>query len=312
MKAKRCMGLEGTEPLGFLAALGILELLGRDDQRIKLSWDPDQLTASFSTPDDLDILDLLKIAREQDIRDLKASGWLNEIAEEETKAQKAGAKDRKLHKKRLDFKQAPAEFRAIMRRYATHRLTSDLLAACATGIIPDGGGQQSKPTALHFCAGQVIFMKCALNNIRKVTDDDLKSTIDGPWSYSTKGKDLRWESGAARERALLSFDPSKTKNEICTGANWLAFHALPFFPCVARSGQVVTTGFHGGGKQESFIWPLWSKPASRDEARVLIGLRGLDVISATERDARNIHLILRSEVVRSDQGYGNFSAAAPI
>jgi hypothetical protein len=165
---------------------------------------------------------------------------------------------------------------------------------------------------LHFTAGQQRFMDAVLDLRSNVTRDDLHEALFGPWIGRVGPKDTRWRAASERSRALLSFDPSKEKASTVAGAAWLAFQALPLFPVVPVGRRVVTTGFTGRGKNEQFTWPLWEPWLELSEVRVLLGQAELAEMTPRQRQHRGITQVRRSEVTRSDQGYGNFSASRPV
>src|SRR5690606_21918303 len=65
-------------------------------------------------------------------------------------------------RKEQDLKHSPEAFRTLMRDLAAHPEAAAFVAAYATGIIVDGSGQ-TKPTSLHFTAGQQRFMDAVLD-----------------------------------------------------------------------------------------------------------------------------------------------------
>lgn len=296
MIERRMPPLDAFDPLGFLAALGVLRIVARTNRSARLKWvEEGTYSPVLVTEEAVDPVEVLF----QDLQRWRQGHPAMDFA--------AGA-ERKIQ----DLKHQPAEFRALMRDLVQDSEAAEYVAAYATGVAVDGSGRQTKPTALHFTAGQQRFMDAVLNLRDEVTREDLREAVEGPWIGRAGPKDLRWRAASERSRALLWFDPSKEKARTLPGAYWLAFHALPLFPVVPVGLRAVTTGFTGRGRSEQFTWPVWSSPLTPSEVRVVVGLRDLADLSAHERKARGITLVLRSNVNRSAQGYGNFSAATPI
>ena len=90
--------------------------------------------------------------------------------------------------------------------------------------------------------------------------------------------------------------------------------ALPLFPCVASERfELVTSGITGGWKSGRFTWPLWTPLCSLDAIRAALTDQSLTEEpggTGSARRARGIAVVLRSAILRSDQGgYGSFTPA---
>lgn len=294
------VALDAADPLGFLAALGVLRVVARSDAEARLRWEHDgHWFGVLSMGNEGDLVELLYA----DVERWRAGHPAVDFALD-------------ADRKEQDLKHEPERFRELMRSLANNEEGAAFVAAYATGVVVDGSGRQTKPTSLHLTAGQQRFMAAILELRREVTCDDIREALYGPWVGRVGPSDTRWRAASERSRALLSFDPSKQKAATVVGAAWLAFQAMPFFPVVpVMDGYAVrarTTGFTGRGKREQFTWPVWSVPLSVDEVYALVGQAGLDELDSAERAARGIASVLRSDVLRSAQGYGNFSASRPV
>jgi hypothetical protein len=155
-------------------------------------------------------------------------------------------------------------------------------------------------------------MDAILSLRAETTREDIEEALFGPWTGRQGPKDPRWRAASERSRAMLSFDPGKQSGKTITGAAWLAYQALPLFPVVPKGTRLETTGFSGRGRNELFTWPIWGVPLSIHEVATILSLRDLGDLSAHERAARGILGVMRCEVARSAQGYGNFTAAVPV
>lgn len=295
MNEIRMPALDAADPLGFLAALGVLRIVSLHDPGARLHWIQDGIwSAVLRTTDPLDLIEVL-------VADLERWRQGHPAVEFAVNA------DRKVQ----DLKHPPEDFRELMLELAEHPEAAGFAAAYATGVAVDGSGQ-TKPTSFHFTAGQQRFMDAVLDLRASITKEDLEEALNGPWMGRVGPKDTRWRAASERSRALLHFDPGKERSSTVGGAAWLAFQALPLFPVVPLGRRAVTTGFTGRGKSEQFTWPVWSVPLSVDEVRALLGLAELAGTGAKERRRRGIALVLRAEVSRNPQGYGNFSASMPV
>ena len=288
-------GLDGSDPLGFLAALGLLRVTTHVAPEARLRWvDDGGFRASLTVPDELDPVRCVT----DDLERWRAGHAAVDFAVD-------------AHRKVQDLKHPPADFRALMRSVAGDAEAAGFVAAYATGVTVDGSGQ-TKPTSLHMCAGKQRFMDAVLSLRAEVTPDDIAEALHGPWKGRVGPKNLRWRAAAERLRALLSFDPSKESAATIAGANWLAFQALPLFPTVPRGRKTMTTtAFVGRGKREQMVWPIWAPPLSLPEVRTILGTASLTDLKPIPRRARGIVRVFEAAVVRSDQGYGSFAAATP-
>ncbi|MFO7181193.1 MAG: hypothetical protein DIU78_021005 [Pseudomonadota bacterium] len=289
-------GLDGSDPLGFLAAIGLLRIVSRFDTEAQLrfvrsgNWIAAITTTNPDAIEDLVLEDLARLRKEHPAIDFARN-----------------TEDRKVQ----DLKPPPADFRALMRSVMDDEEGAAFFAAYATGVAVDGSGQ-TKPTSFHLTAGQQRFMDAVLDILEHVTRDDLVEALNGPWIGREGVKNLRFRAASERLRALLSFDPSKEPARTEVGAYWLAFQGLPCFPCVPVGFRVRTTGIRGSGKNESFTWPIWTVPLTYSPARAVVGLRNLARLSAHDRARHGIGEIFTAKIDRNSQGYGNFAAADPV
>lgn len=307
-------GLDGTNPLGFLAALGVFDSVHREGRKPTLRWTEDLVpTPLISGAADRD--DLVAILDEDRAR------WAGSTV---------------LHGPRGspldDVKPAPPVLgqwlHELVDTLDDGRAECDLFSALLSEGGMDGKGN-SKPTHLHFNAGNQLF----LNTARKLNDglsrEQVREAIIGPWIGQTTLKSLRWDVRAERVYALRATDPAEKPPLSYPGADWLAFLGLVFFPtCVVtnRNGDLtlMTTGCNRAWKRSALRWPLWSVPLDRDTAWCLVGAR--DVVGETlsqnadERAkvaeslrARGVARVLQAPIRRTDQGgYGSFGGATVL
>jgi hypothetical protein len=296
-------GLDGANPLAFLAALGVLDVVGggaRLAWRDLDAWRP--VVTCGSDPVDAVMADLATWA------DDPAIALEYGKTKDEAKADARRARD---------LKPPPGVYRDFLERLvagasATERRAVDFAAAFATDVAVDNAGN-TKPTALHFTAGNQEFLKMVRELAAGVTRDDIVEAVYGPWRYERPLPVLQWDATASRDYALRAADPAKEKKTGVPGADWLAFRGLRFIGVVPRGDRILTTGCSGEWKTGRFRWPLWSVPLERETAASLLRHPRLEEMTERERRARGIALVLRSGIRRTDQGgYGSFTPAAVI
>ncbi len=302
-------GLDGQNPLGFLAALGLLRIL--DAHARRLSAPAPALAFSATPPFAARIafdasMDQVKKIVLADAAAQAASVALRLAYDEQGNLCPPDAP----HATR-DLKPSPAGAQNFLRLAAgAGRREADLAAGLLSDVVQDNNGA-SKPTAFHFTAGQQSFLEMVEALRSGIGDASLDEALLGPWRNTSKLPSLSWDATVARLYALRASNPSGEKRGSVPAANWLAVHALAFFlvmPERSRDRTVLrTTNVWLGWKDVPFTWPLWTEPA---EASVLASLLRLDAsrLAQRERLALGVQTVFRSRILRTDQGgYGSFT-----
>ena len=299
-------GLDGANPLGFMAALGVLRAVGERSPGPRLSWREDGTwrPVLHGYPGDLEaLLDLLDADRQEMLEEPALA--LAYAPEGEGKA----ALER-------DLKPPPPLFRRYLEELVAEaepekRRGVDWAASFASELVTDLGGK-TKPTALHFAAGQQRFLAMVDLLRQETTRRDLSEALCGPWQYSRELPVLGWDNTASRDYALRASNPSTDKKTGVPGADWLAFRGLCFLGVVPRGTQQHTTGCSGGWKSGRFQWPLWTVPLAGDVLGSLLR-QDVSAMSNQERAARGVGVLYRCSIRRSDQGgYGSFRPSQPV
>ncbi|MEL6183880.1 MAG: hypothetical protein AAFU79_04580 [Myxococcota bacterium] len=313
-------GMDGSDPLGFFAALGVLRALDdrAPDGRPRLSW---RESASGWRPSihGADSVDMIAEAVMSDL-----PSWADEpaLAMAYTKAGEqvapggAGAI--------RDLKPPPElqrrAFEAAARDAAEgNSRSARTWAAFGTDVATDNAGK-IKPTSLHFTAGQQQFLKMVRELREGLQQEDVLEALVGPWTNESRLPSLSWSGTGQRMYALRATDPSTDKRGSTPGAEWLAFLGLSFLPTVPSTGGrgplVLTTGVAGAWKSSTFTWPLWGPPCVASVVESLVSLRGLcraESLAGYERRGRGILQIYRARILRSEQGgYGSFAPAEVV
>lgn len=295
--------LEATNPLGFFAALGVLDVLHRSERAVTLRWTdelvPHAVVAGVESLDE--VIEVADGDRER-WRSSVLLAWPQEGA-------------------LADLKPNPAQLRAWSKAVWADE---DVAAAdLFCGLVAEGAVDRSgktKPTHLHFTAGQQRFLDMVRELASGVGPADLREGLEGPWRHASKLPSLSWDSRGERVFALRGFNPSKEKRMGVPGADWLAFLGLRFLPVANSKGNLVTTACDRGWKRSRLRWPVWAVPLSEP---VILSLLCDPELVAEHREGRTVdvaHLaargilqVLEARVRRSDQGgYGSFGAAETL
>ena len=293
-------GLEGTNPLGFLAALGVQVAFTSESDQPSLWWSDDV------TPHAL--------------VDCRFS--VERIADQALKVFKKWRDSPALNPKRADGSAMPKGDALKLRppdirEYLGRGSQCDSAGRFVTALVAEGSLDNqgaAKPSDLYFTAGQMKFLYMIRQIMGGVTRKDVLGGLIGPWSYQSKLPSLMWDVCDDRVYALRSDDPSKVKKLTNPGPEALAVLGLSLHPVFAGRGRTYTQGCSGAWKSAWFSWPIWRKPARPRSVNALLAhARGSDrQPAAADRQAWfpswGVVKIHRSRIRRSRQGgYGTFA-----
>lgn len=296
--------LEGTNPVGFLAALGVLACLDRARRAATLRWTDDLVPHAM-------ISGATSMADAVGVIDADRRWWENESVTLNWHA----LSDVKVPPEALhEWAHAVRSAWVADPTSPWRRADIDLWRALVAEGAAAGKGD-AKPTHLHFTAGQQQFLTMARALARWVDTDRVAEALVGPTPGGPRLdlKTFGWDAQGDRVYALRADDPSKSKDKRMgiPGADWLALLGLSFLPVAARGTRLRTTACEDGWKAGAFRWPLWQVPARRSSVMGLlsetarVGRRP----NARELAGRGVTLLLESPIRRTDQGgYGSFGA----
>ena len=289
-------GLDGSNPLGFLAAIGTAVVLQDVFSAIRLGWEQTE------------------------------GGWRPFLAgcgddEQEFSEKLAEAlKDASMTVFDVDNRM-PFDAEKFSRKlrdvqcYSSiaDRRDSDFLSSFGTELYPNEKNGQFQDSRFRMVrsgdsAGQGLPFY-AKEMRKKVGIDHIQRTLFHAWDYQDTGYSLRWDPIEDQRYALRWRDPSKSSQGTMLAANSLAVEALQWFPVMLVGNQAQTTGFQRVGQREiHFVWPIWSPLVGIDTVRSLLALPDL----GKDLDQRGIEEVYRSQRIRQNQYYSNFSPAESL
>ena len=289
-------GLEGTNPLGFFAALGVQVAFASEEEQPRLWWSADVVPHAVVD----DAFTSARIAS----RALQAfEVWKNCAAANPRLA------DGSKMPKGDELKLRPGNIRVYLDQAARCNWSGRLAAALVTEGSLDNQ-KVAKPSDFYFTAGQQKFLDTARKVLNAVDREDVKEGLEGPWRYENETPSLGWDVTDDRVYALRANNPSPEKKLTNPGPEALALLGLSMYPVFAGRGRTDTQGCSGSWKAGWYSWPLWRRPASPHAVRSLLA-HAYDHPAASHRDrwyrAWSVSTILRSPIRRTDQGgYGTF------
>lgn len=293
--------LQARNPLGFLAAVGTLEVAARFYPDARLSWagtlNPRAVLTGPSTED-------LHSAVGQDQADVVGSPVLN--------WPRRDPKD--------DLKVRPDELSAWAQEIQDHVIgrpgqdwVSDLWCGLVSEFGIDNNGN-SKPTHFHFTAGQQRFLTM-VRLLAQTPPERFDEAWFGPWRMDSPAPVLGFDNREDRSFALRALNPAGEKKQGVPGADWLAFRALALYPTASFGGKLRTRGCAANWKVSEFRWPVWRRPLTRDSVSSLLGdprLVEIDRSSGVPTDdgvrllQRAVKRVYAAPIRRTDQGgYGS-------
>lgn len=262
-------GLDGANPLAFLAAVGTLRALSDRSTnsdycmhwaRADGSWRP-VLSSRRSFMDSSKLVDMLH-TRLASMRDHPAFMLAD------------------------DLSVTPSSYRAYAisaaasatPASATHAEFASAFAS--ESVVDDKSGKQPvvADTALRTMsgAGHQHFLGFMRELVATTTGDDIRRALFEEWRYQDGKPSLRWDPEDDRRYALRWKEPSGDPIRTVRGANRLAIEALPMFPVMPGLWSLETTGFvTKGSKGTYWTWPLWGFPLPLSIVRSTLSLSSL-------------------------------------
>ena len=278
-------GLNGANPLGFMAALGCARLLSRVRPATRLGWVKHGTWRPFVTGVDSEDGCMAEVARacQETLTDNDLTAALGE-----------------------NITVAPAEFRKFAQQAADDLECSGFAAAFGSEAVEDKNKGKIQYTKFCFItgSGHQNFLETMRLLRRQTTEGHLRRALFQGMEPGDKGLSMRWDPGDAKEYALQWANPGPEGVQSSWGAYRLAIEALPLFPAVPARGWLKTSGFV---PKDQFQWPIWRDPIGVDTIRSLIGY---EVAEGKMQHIREMGIeeVFRSERVRIGEG-ANFKVS---
>ncbi|NLI82291.1 MAG: hypothetical protein GX443_11510 [Deltaproteobacteria bacterium] len=300
-------GLNGTNPLAFLAAIGTLRVstLAFPDRTPRMRW---AIWEGAWRP-------WLSIEATVDVET-----WLegiDRVLREETGHIAFGIADNlnlPIEAFRKVGRDAMELARPNDRRYA------DFLAAFGSDAVESVvNGKRSgmmADTALRTMsgAGHQHFLGFMRTLAKDNEIKDIRSALLGRWTYSDPGPSMRWDPNDDRRYALRWLEPSGDPIRTVRGANRLAIEGIPLLPTMPVKGRLETTGFTQEKRRQAvWSWPIWKQQIG---LKVLSSLISLPELQKDNPDRNALMAMGIAEVYRCDRitegKYRNFTIAHPV
>ncbi len=256
-------GLDGSNPLAFLAALGALRLLSHGEPMARLCWRQQEgaWRPVLSGMEDVDQQTLCN-------RLLQAPALPGDVLAKLGKNVTVPPEV---------FGQFVADACGAVRPH--DRRAADFAAAIGSEVCIDSKKNRIEYTDFCFItgSGHQDFVDTARDLVEETKLEHLQEAVFGPWHYRDRRLSMRWDPGDAAEYALRWGEPGPAGARGVWGASRLAVEALPLFPVQPTERGLATTGFRENQRprESEFTWPIWVSPVTSDTVRSLVALAEL-------------------------------------
>jgi hypothetical protein len=290
-------GLRATEPIGFLAALGLLRICDKTQLlgSVKLGWADDaEWSAVLATESecDADRLVAMLLDHMKGRSTAPAFQALPEGAGGDDSGNGPALQEWNDVKVPLD----DYRNRLVAVRQTTdrgHRESADYLSALGSEFIAGSDKETVKPSALHTTAGRQAFLE-RIRDVARSLDPSAKAhpkaacppdeafreavfnrRSEGLPGWRAEDQLTSFGYDPAREAvyALVAAAPTDTGARSTRAAVWLALESLPLFPSLPSGLKLHTRGFNL--RATTFRWPVWNGFLSSNAVRTLVGGREL-------------------------------------
>ena len=192
----RLVGLDGTNPMGFLAAIGVQAAFDSEALRPRLWW-ADNVVTPYAMVDDEFGVD--RIA-DQVLR--VASLWKDSVSTNPKRP------DHSRMPRGDELKFSPDDIRVYLSQASKVDLSGGDLAMSlvAEGSLDNHG--VAKPSAFYFTAGRQKFLYMARKILDSVAHSDIVAGLVGQWDYTSEIPSLGWDVADDRVYALRANNPS--------------------------------------------------------------------------------------------------------
>jgi CRISPR-associated endonuclease/helicase Cas3 len=261
-------GLDGANPLAFLAALGLLVACDRISREANRPPDWLRGKTALSWNGELANSPVLHLSAAPPANE-EFADYLADRLPKSLEAHPASRAVRMLTTD-VDLQKQFQEMRCEC--FRANRDEFDWVTALVCETAPDGASQL-----------QTVRRDYLIGNLKSVMARTKAAhffrALFQLWDFADglDNQSLHWEPTEDRRHAyqwhMPSGDPTRKARGGMLGANRLAIEAWPLFPSFPNGERVVTRGFHGMNSRDTFwTWPLWQPRLTVDSVTSIVGL----------------------------------------
>lgn len=299
----RLSGLNGSNPVAFLAALGAFRSISEifEKRTFRLSWIPSggAWLAILHSSEKIESEELVEALHKH--LAARADHAAITVAD--------------------NLKMPADQFRGYAKEAAAAWMNGSDIAWAefaaafgSDGVLDDDGMIEDTAFRTMSGAGHQHFLKFMNGLARDTSEKQVSEALFGPWQYRDVGFSMRWDPEDDRRYALRWFNPSGDAAHNVRGANRLAIEGLRLFPTMPSTTHLATTGFTGQKASNTFLsWPIWGAPISLDTCRSLLAHAELTKPWPASYACRAIGIVavLRSQRITTGK-FRNFTHAQEV
>lgn len=267
-------GLDGTNPLGFLAALGLFQALDGavSHDTVLMTW------ASFGGT----WVPVVQLGSGTQLIQGDVLNALEDVLEDDFATHPMQIMDQLTNR--------DSHTRTVLRdkleqATRTDRGVVDSLVALGSDFASADATSQLQLTRRDYYRGN-------LTSVIKLTSrDHLQRSIFRPWDYSDPlhNQSLHLDPGEDRRHAHQwnkpAGDPDRKKSGGMLGANRLAIEAFPLFTSFPKGDKLCTVGFTGNRSRDTrWTWPVWEAKLPLPVIRSLLSMLELQASTVNSNE----------------------------
>ncbi|MGB7346067.1 MAG: type I-U CRISPR-associated helicase/endonuclease Cas3 [Pirellulaceae bacterium] len=311
-------GINGDNPLGLLATLGIFRVIDASvEHSARLHWEVSDgaWRPVVWTSSPLSESVVHKIVT--DFLNSEATGALDAFDEKPDVSAPGAGKitscPRRFHKVACDFQ---LEYLSTP---SSSRLECDIAAALGSECSQKRSAKERaiEHSELYMTKGSGHQRMLDLIRVirSQTTVDDVEKALFTDWTYDDvgRGRSLRWDPAEDRPYARRWKNPGSDPVMTVLGANFLAIEAISFFPTAVTQYRLATTAFMRSRRKTYLSWPIWTIPLCAQSVKAL--LQSSELHAEDPSDLRlmqhGVAVVKRVERIRNDK-YFNFSHAESV
>ena len=249
--------LIGTDPLGFLAALGVLRLVTTDlGWDATLSWPdgPRRGAVLGGCPGETGIDELVGVLVGVAVAAEEAEQLIPGVDGFPPSKESSQGSD---PVKDLSFRERSGLATTSLARSSSF---AEWLVASVSLAARDGLDARDRLTSAFVRpTGQVTFDRSLKNGLASITPTRVREALVG-WVRVEGTTGNYFDQRAVRDEFVGAHTKGQMKNAGVPGAAWLALMALPWLPVrTSSTGRAVTVGFQRRrGQPTRMVWPVWT------------------------------------------------------